>query len=158
MGLPRHTTARAALRAALAAALTLGALTACSTSGEGGSGSSGGESDRTAPPRATTPADLCAGLVGYWVGEALDGSTWAGLDWEQKGMSNEQFVIHDEVLAAARAKERTDGRAAARAFADEEVRRRCAAANGATGSSENWRPPTGPGAPAGPSTTPVPSP
>ncbi|MFG2331281.1 hypothetical protein ACGFMM_16835 [Streptomyces sp. NPDC048604] len=139
MGLPRRTEARTALRTALTVTVALGAATACSTAG-------GGEAApvRTPTQQATTPTDLCTNLVAYWVKEALNGSKWAGLDWEQKGFSNEQFTLHDEVLAAARAKERTSGRKAALAFADEESRRRCAAANGATGSSENWRPPTSP--------------
>ncbi|MER7518706.1 hypothetical protein [Streptomyces sp. NPDC126499] len=93
-------------------------------------------------PRASTPADICASLVSYWVKEALKGSTWAGLDWEQKGLSNEQYAIHDEVLVAARAEERRAGRASAFALTDREARRRCEAAKGATGSSENWRPPS----------------
>ncbi|MEV8586174.1 hypothetical protein [Streptomyces sp. NPDC051180] len=95
----------------------------------------------TPSPRASTPADICTSLISYWVREALEGSVWAGLDWEQKGLSNEQYAIHDEVLAAARAEERRAGRAAATALADRESRRRCEAAKGATGSSENWRPP-----------------
>ncbi|MFF0424388.1 hypothetical protein ACFYUJ_08225 [Streptomyces sp. NPDC004520] len=92
-------------------------------------------------PRASTPADVCTSLVSYWVKEALKGSRWAGLDWEQKGLSNEQYEIHDEVLSAARTEERRAGREAALALADRESRRRCEAAKGATGSSENWRPP-----------------
>lgn len=95
----------------------------------------------TPAPRTSTPADVCANLVSYWVKEALKGSKWAGIDWEQKGLSNEQYEIHDEVLAAARAEERRAGRKAAEALADRESRRRCEAAKGATGSSENWRPP-----------------
>ncbi|MEX0174315.1 hypothetical protein [Streptomyces sp. LMG1-1-1.1] len=102
---------------------------------------------------ASTPADICTSLVSYWVKEALEGSMWAGLDWEQKGLSNEQYEIHDDVLAAARAEERRAGREAATAFADRESRRRCEAAKGATGSSENWRPPgqrtTPPASPSG---------
>ncbi|MER8043389.1 hypothetical protein [Streptomyces sp. NPDC094032] len=101
-------------------------------------------------PQASTPADVCTSLVSYWVKEALKGSKWAGLDWEQKGLSNEQYAIHDEVLLAARAEERRAGRAeerragreAAFALADRESRRRCEEAKGATGSSENWRPPS----------------
>ncbi|MFE0652174.1 hypothetical protein ACFVZH_26700 [Streptomyces sp. NPDC059534] len=108
----------------------------------------GGAADPAPPPRTSTPAphvstpaDICTSLVSYWVREALEGSIWAGLDWEQKGLSNEQYAIHDEVLTAARAEERRAGREAATAFADRESRRRCEAAKGATGSSENWRPP-----------------
>ncbi|MFI1974068.1 MULTISPECIES: hypothetical protein [Streptomyces] len=104
-------------------------------------------------PRASTPADVCTSLVSYWVKEALRGSVWAGLDWEQKGLSNEQYEIHDDVLTAARAEERRAGREAAVVFADRESRRRCEAAKGATGSSENWRPPeertTPPASPSG---------
>ncbi|MFI8823145.1 hypothetical protein [Streptomyces sp. NPDC053431] len=100
--------------------------------------------DRAGEPAARTssPADVCTSLVSYWVKEALKGSKWAGLDWEQKGMSNEQYEIHDEVLVAARAEERREGREAAFALTDRETRRRCEAAKGATGSSENWRPPS----------------
>ncbi|MEV7276437.1 hypothetical protein [Streptomyces sp. NPDC093111] len=93
-------------------------------------------------PRVSSPAEVCANLVSYWVREALKGSKWAGLDWEQKGLSNEQYEIHDEVLLAARAEERRAGRDAAFALADRESRRRCEEAKGATGSSENWRPPS----------------
>ncbi|WP_406860305.1 hypothetical protein ABZO31_07555 [Streptomyces sp. HUAS MG47] len=136
MGLPRHTRATTALRTALTTTAVLGTLTACSAAG--------GDAAPTPTAQATTPAELCTNLVAYWVKEALNGSKWAGLDWEQKGLSNEQFALHDEVLAAARAKERTAGRAAALALADEESRRRCAATNGATGSSDNWRAPSAP--------------
>ncbi|MFE1379699.1 hypothetical protein ACFW6S_12240 [Streptomyces sp. NPDC058740] len=100
-------------------------------------------------PRASSPADVCTNLVSYWVKEALKGSKWAGLDWEQKGLSNDQYVIHDEVLVAARAEERRAGREAAFALADRESRRRCEEAKGATGSSENWRPPSEQRVPAG---------
>ncbi|MFB7862023.1 hypothetical protein [Streptomyces sp. NPDC056069] len=106
-----------------------------------------GEAPRDPAPRASTPADVCTDLVSYWVKEALRGSKWAGLDWEQKGMSNEQYEIHDEVLVAARAEERREGREAAFALTDRETRRRCEAAKGATGSSENWRPPSEQGVP-----------
>ncbi|MET8505741.1 hypothetical protein ABZV60_13950 [Streptomyces sp. NPDC004787] len=100
------------------------------------------ERPRDPAPTTSSPADVCTSLVSYWVKEALKGSKWAGLDWEQKGMSNEQYEIHDEVLVAARAEERRAGRPAAFALTDRETRRRCEAAKGATGSSENWRPPS----------------
>ncbi|MEU8530245.1 MULTISPECIES: hypothetical protein [Streptomyces] len=147
MGLPRHTPARTALRAALAVCV-LGTLPGCTQ---------GSPQSPPAPSGPKSAADICTDLVAYWVKEALKGSKWAGLDWEQKGLSNEQLTVHDEVLAAARQKERTDGRDAALTFADEESRRRCAAANGATGSSENWRPPGSTPSP-GPSSTPPPTP
>ncbi|MET9437523.1 hypothetical protein [Streptomyces sp. NPDC006551] len=131
MALPPQTPARTALRAVLAFGV-VATLPGCSA-------------DRHEPaPQARSAVDICAELLSYWIKEALEGSAGAGLDWEQKGLSNEQLRIHDDVLAAARAQERTEGRAAALTAVDRETRRRCASANGATGSSENWRP-----APAG---------
>ncbi|MBB4980111.1 MULTISPECIES: hypothetical protein [Streptomyces] len=130
---PRSRPAGAALAAALAG---------CALALSAGCGHAPAPHPAPTPaPRTSTPVDVCANLVSYWVKEALKGSKWAGLDWEQKGLSNEQYEIHDEVLAAARAEERRAGRKAAEALADRESRRRCEAANGATGSSENWRPP-----------------
>ncbi len=85
--------------------------------------------------------DLCTSLVGYWVKEALKGNKWAGIDWEQKGLSNEQFGIHEKVLAEARAEQRENGLAAAEGLADRRVRDECRSSRGATGSSENWREP-----------------
>ncbi|MEU8759102.1 hypothetical protein [Streptomyces sp. NPDC048659] len=126
---PKTTTARTAYAAALAV---------CVLALSGGCG----RAPEEPAPRASSPADICANLVSYWVKEALKGSKWAGLDWEQKGLSNEQYGIHDEVLLLARAEERRAGREAAFALADRESRRRCEDAKGATGSSENWRPPS----------------
>ncbi|MFD3946493.1 hypothetical protein [Streptomyces sp. NPDC058579] len=149
MGLPARTTVTTALRVTLRTALAacaLATLPGCAA-GDPRAGPDARPSATPSPtpsptsPTARSPVDLCVDLVAYWVKEALVGSKWAGLDWEQKGLSNEQLVIHDEVLALARAKERAAGREAAASFADEETRRRCAAANGATGSSENWKPP-----------------
>lgn len=134
---PPRPRAYAPARAALSAALAVGVLTATAVL----SGCSRDHPD-PAPPQARTAVETCTDLVAYWVKEALVGSKWAGLDWEQKGLSNEQLVIHDEILALARAQERTRGREAASEFVDKETRRRCASANGATGSSENWKPPS----------------
>ncbi|MFF1958511.1 hypothetical protein ACFVWX_16145 [Streptomyces sp. NPDC058220] len=112
------------------------AVTGC-----GSGGTSGPDTRDTPAAHRTTPAELCASLVSYWAKEALKGSQWAGLDWEQKGLSNEQYVIHDDVLSAARAERRKHGTAAAEALIDRETKKRCTAQNGATGSSENWRAP-----------------
>ncbi|MFC0597034.1 hypothetical protein [Streptomyces palmae] len=93
--------------------------------------------------RHSAPADpvrTCTELVTYWALEALKGSRWAGLDWEQKGLSNEQLALHDEVLAAARAKRRLEGSEAAKDLIRHQVAEKCAAQGGATGSSRNWRP------------------
>ncbi|MFE4369899.1 hypothetical protein ACFRMN_17035 [Streptomyces sp. NPDC056835] len=118
---------------ALCAALLGGALTGC------GGGSAAPDRDATPAAHRTTPAELCTALVSYWAKEALKGSEWAGLDWEQKGLSNEQYAIHEEVVAAARAERVKHGSAAAEALIDRGTAERCAATNGATGSSENWR-------------------
>ncbi|MFJ2742166.1 hypothetical protein ACIO3O_21180 [Streptomyces sp. NPDC087440] len=96
----------------------------------------------TASPTAQTPADLCTSLVGYWVKEALRGNKWAGIDWEQKGLSNEQYELHEAVLTEARAEQKKNGTAAAERLADRRVRQKCEQTKGATGSSENWRDPT----------------
>ncbi|MER8069574.1 hypothetical protein ABTZ59_14920 [Streptomyces sp. NPDC094034] len=119
---------------ALCAALLGGALTGC-----GGGGAAAPGPDALPSAHRTTPAELCTALVSYWAKEALKGSEWAGLDWEQKGLSNEQYAIHEEVVAAARAERTKHGDAAARSLIDRRTAARCAAMNGATGSSENWR-------------------
>ncbi|MEU3776808.1 hypothetical protein AB0F11_27090 [Streptomyces sp. NPDC032472] len=120
--------------AALLAALALFAGTACTASAP--------KSPRETEPSPSSPAQVCTSLVGYWAKEALKGSKWAGLDWEQKGLSNEQYAIHEEAVAAGRAEERTHGLDKALEAVDRLVAQRCAEQNGATWSSENWRPPS----------------
>jgi hypothetical protein len=95
----------------------------------------------TSPPSPSSPAQICTSLVAYWAKETLLGTYWSGLDWEQKGLSNDQYAIHEEAVAAARAEERTAGRDKALELIDRYVAQRCAEQNGATWSSENWRPP-----------------
>ncbi|MER5884387.1 hypothetical protein ABT160_11210 [Streptomyces sp. NPDC001941] len=146
---PRHrarTTPRTAAAAAALACLAA-ALTGCS----GGAAEGGGAS---ASPRASTPADICTSLVSYWAREALTGGKWAGIDWEQKGLSNGQLVIHDRVLAAARAEEKAHGRDAALKLIDRETRRACRDQNGATWSTDNWKPPSPRPNDTGPATSP----
>ncbi|MEU8775369.1 hypothetical protein [Streptomyces sp. NPDC048606] len=105
--------------------------------------------EAAAPPAPTTsaaspssPAQICTSLVSYWAKETLKGSKWSGLDWEQKGLSNDQYAIHEEAVAAGRAEERTAGQDRALELIDRLVAQRCAERNGATWSSENWKPPT----------------
>ncbi|MEN8653369.1 hypothetical protein ABCR94_22910 [Streptomyces sp. 21So2-11] len=114
----------------------LAAMTGCT-----GSDTSGITPSDSPAPRRTTPGGLCTSLVSYWAKEALRGGKWAGLDWEQKGLSNEQYEIHEQILAAARSEQEKRGTAAAEALISRESAARCEAAKGATGSSENWRPP-----------------
>ncbi len=120
--------------AALLAAFALSAGTACAPSAP--------NSPRQTAPSPSSPAQICTSLVSYWVKETLKGGKWSGLDWEQKGMSNEQYEIHEDALAAGRAEERTHGLDKALELADRFVAQRCAAQNGATWSSENWKPPS----------------
>ncbi|MFK0256821.1 hypothetical protein [Streptomyces sp. NPDC090445] len=120
--------------AALLAALALGAGSACAPGVP--------KSPQEAAPSPSTPARICTTLVSYWAREALKGSYWAGLDWEQKGMSNAQYAIHEEAVAAGRAEERTAGQGKAFELVDRLVAQRCAEQDGATWSSENWRPPS----------------
>lgn len=135
MGTPPRSTVRYAT--ALLAALTLaGALT----------GTLAGCS-RSAPPRAagsespapspSSPAQICTSLVSYWAKETLLGTKWSGLDWEQKGLSNDQYAIHEDAVAAGRAEERTAGRDKALELIDRFVAQRCTEQDGATGSSES---------------------
>ncbi|MFI8988518.1 hypothetical protein ACIG63_26510 [Streptomyces antimycoticus] len=127
-------------------------LTGCGGSGSGGSDDSRGSGDsspsasgpgpNSPTPQAPSPVRLCTDLISYWAEQDLAGSRWAGLDWEQKGLSNQQYEIYDDIVHAARAERRRHGTPAANALIKRLVERRCAAANGATHSSENWRPPT----------------
>ncbi|MBT2397719.1 hypothetical protein [Streptomyces sp. ISL-100] len=92
-------------------------------------------------PQKSSPEETCTELVSYWAKETLKGSKWSGLDWEQKGLSNEQYAIHEEIVAAGRAEARRQGREAGLKLIDRVAKQKCAAKNGATGSSENWRAP-----------------
>lgn len=92
-------------------------------------------------PQMTSPEDICTKLVSYWAKETLKGSKWSGLDWEQKGLSNEQYALHEEIVAAGQAEAKQQGRDAGLKLIDRLAEQKCAARNGATGSSENWRAP-----------------
>ncbi|MEU4727831.1 hypothetical protein [Streptomyces sp. NPDC023588] len=137
MGTPPRTARYATVHALLAAL----ALTGCSSSAP--PAAEGSTSASTSPSAsASSPAQICTSLVSYWAKETLMGTKWSGLDWEQKGLSNEQYAIHEDAVAAGRAEETTGGRDKALELIDRFVARRCAEQNGATWSSENWRPPT----------------
>ncbi|MET7861283.1 hypothetical protein ABZS81_29605 [Streptomyces sp. NPDC005318] len=114
----------------LAALLTTAALSGCS------------DPPRDPAAQPSTPADICTRLVTYWALETLKGSSQSGIDWEQKGLSNEQYALHENVVRAARIEQKRHGTAAAQKLIERQTRERCTAQHGATGSSENWRPPT----------------
>ncbi|MGW6985555.1 hypothetical protein ACWGE1_39870 [Streptomyces sp. NPDC054932] len=117
------------------------ALSGCTPSAPPSAADSGSPSaEPSAAP--STPVQVCTSLVSYWAKETLLGTKWSGLDWEQKGLSNAQYAIHEEAVAAGRAEERTAGRDKALELIDRFTARRCAETDGATASSENWRPPT----------------
>lgn len=132
---PMGTTPRTALpyAAALLAALT---LPGCSNSAPHAAPTSS-----PAAPSPSSPAQICTALVAYWAKETLRGTKWSGLDWEQKGLSNDQYAIHEEAVAAGRTEERIHGRDKGLELIDRLTAQRCAERNGATWSSENWRPP-----------------
>ncbi|GAA2344482.1 hypothetical protein GCM10010246_32760 [Streptomyces cuspidosporus] len=137
MGASTRARTRALIRPGVAGVLALilaAAVSAC-----------GGPGPRPAPnsptPPTTSAVELCYDLISYWAGQDLAGSRWAGLDWEQKGLSNQQYEIYDDVVRAARAERKRHGAGAARKLVRQETRRRCTAEHGATRSSENWRPP-----------------
>ncbi|MFJ6051839.1 hypothetical protein [Streptomyces sp. NPDC092307] len=131
-------TARYAAHTLLAAL----ALTGCSSSAPPPAAGSASPSADPATPAPPSPVQVCTSLVSYWAKETLLGTTWSGLDWEQKGLSNAQYAIHEDAVAAGRAEERTAGRDKALELIDRLVAQRCADEGGATTSSENWRPPT----------------
>ncbi|MFG2877877.1 hypothetical protein ACGFYU_23235 [Streptomyces sp. NPDC048337] len=128
---------RSTVRYVASTLLTALALTGCSASTPPHEAASGSPA-----PSPSSPAQVCTSLVSYWAKETLMGTKWSGLDWEQKGLSNEQYAIHEDAVAAGRAEERTAGRDKALELIDRFVAQRCAEQNGATWSSENWRPPT----------------
>ncbi|MFA7767265.1 hypothetical protein [Streptomyces sp. NRRL S-448] len=130
-------TARYAAHTLLAAL----ALTGCSSSAPPPAAGSASPSAASAPA-PPSPVQVCTSLVSYWAKETLMGTTWSGLDWEQKGLSNDQYAIHEDAVAAGRTEERTAGRDKALELIDRFVAQRWAAEGGATRSSENWRPST----------------
>ncbi|MFF3015141.1 hypothetical protein [Streptomyces sp. NPDC057939] len=133
----------AAVRYGSAALLAALALAGCA-----GSTSPGAPTPDTATtpgraaPAPSTPAQVCTSLVSYWAKETLTGGKWSGLDWEQKGLSNQQYDIHEEAVAAGRSEERTAGQGKALELIDRLVAQRCAERDGATGSSDDRKPPT----------------
>ncbi|MGK5549811.1 hypothetical protein ACSNOH_34590, partial [Streptomyces sp. URMC 127] len=94
------------------------------------------------PASPASPVQLCTMLISYWAEQDITGGKWAGLDWEQKGLSNEQYALYSDITQAARDEQRRHGTDAALGLIRRQSAQRCRAAGGATGSSENWRPPT----------------
>ncbi|MFI2369552.1 hypothetical protein [Streptomyces sp. NPDC018833] len=104
--------------------------------------SPGSSGPSTPVPQNTSLAQICTSIVSYWAKETLKGSKWSGIDWEQKGLSNDQYALHEEIVAAAHTEERRQGRRKALELIDRQAEQKCTQRKGATGSSENWRPPS----------------
>ncbi|UQX00664.1 hypothetical protein [Streptomyces sp. RerS4] len=141
MGTPPRSTVRYAATTLLAALALTGAPTGCARSAPPPAAGPHSPADGSTPT-PSSPAQICTSLVSYWAKETLLGTKWSGLDWEQKGLSNDQYAIHEDAVAAGRAEERTAGRDKALELIDRFVAQRCAEQNGATGSSGNRHPPT----------------
>ena len=113
----------AARRVLLGALMAFAAVTAVSCGSnsvdqEAGSGTSGAT---TEPP---SPAEACVGAVGHWARELLAGREPYG-DYQSMGLSNRQYGVLREVVAAARAAERDRGDRAALEPIDRQVREAC---------------------------------
>ncbi|MFB7654723.1 MULTISPECIES: hypothetical protein [unclassified Streptomyces] len=108
----------AARRFLLGALMAVAAVTtvACGNSGDQEAGS-GTSSATTEPP---SPTEACVGAVGYWARELLAGGEPYG-DYQSMGLSNRQYGILREVVAAAQAQ----GDRAARELIDRQVREAC---------------------------------
>jgi hypothetical protein len=75
-------------------------------------------------PRTTPPEDICTRLVAHWSREVLVGEGYG--DYQSMGLSNGQYAILMEVVEAARAEKKRDGRAAAEELIDSRSRELCA--------------------------------
>ncbi|MGW1881883.1 hypothetical protein [Streptomyces sp. NPDC001970] len=113
--------ARAAVGAALAAGVLVGAA-ACSA---GGSDSGAPDGRRTTPsPHTTSPQELCTALITKWGHELLDDDSGYG-DYQSIGLSNAQYEILRATLDAARAAKQRNGPASARELIDRQAEERC---------------------------------
>ncbi|MFF5443728.1 hypothetical protein [Streptomyces sp. NPDC012888] len=122
---------RTAVRTACAAALLAVPLTGCAdTSGDAAprpsSGRTGPPEAGTSAPRPTAPREVCTALITHWATVLLDGGPQGQLDYQAMGLSGGQYDILREVVATARATERTHGPAAARERAARDAGLRCA--------------------------------
>ncbi|OIJ91577.1 hypothetical protein BIV25_29525 [Streptomyces sp. MUSC 14] len=113
--------------------LTLLATACDATAGTSGTGSHDAPAQRTSShptgvtspsPGPTSPAGLCTRLVSHWSRAVLDGTTYG--DYQSMGLSNGQYAILREVVAAARVVKRRQGAAAADTLIDRQARRACA--------------------------------
>lgn len=82
-----------------------------------------GSGSPSSSPSPTPPEDLCARVVAYWSREVLDGDTYG--DYQSMGLSNGQYEILRDVVDAARAEKKREGREAAEKLIGREARQGC---------------------------------
>ncbi|MFF1479400.1 hypothetical protein ACFVYD_17870 [Streptomyces sp. NPDC058301] len=110
------------------------AATAVGCSGGKGSEERNATSVTPVPaPSTSTPEEDCRRLVEYWARAMIQGNRWSGLDWEQKGFSIDQHMIHERIVAAARDEQRAHGTEAALQLIGRQARQECTARHGALG-------------------------
>ncbi|MEU4147585.1 hypothetical protein [Streptomyces parvulus] len=112
----------AARRLLLTALSAVAAVTvaACGNSVDQVAGSGTG----TTPPKPPAPGEACVSGVGHWARALLDGAEPYG-DYQSMGLSNRQYDILREVVAAAREAARDQGTRRARELMAQQVREAC---------------------------------
>ncbi|WP_344011748.1 hypothetical protein [Streptomyces thermospinosisporus] len=114
----------------LAALILSGALaTGCGTSGPGtasapGSGAASAPAASSPSPGATSAEAVCVKLVTHWSREVLAGTAYG--DYQSMGLSNGQYEILRDAVAAARPVVKRQGPEAAQRVIDRQVRQGCA--------------------------------
>ncbi|MDO0915736.1 hypothetical protein QQM39_34410 [Streptomyces sp. DT2A-34] len=74
-------------------------------------------------PAATSPAQLCTRIIGYWSRRALTGATYG--DHQSMGLSDGQYEILRKVVDAARAERERAGARAADRLIDRRAQESC---------------------------------
>ncbi|MFI8303383.1 hypothetical protein ACIF80_08030 [Streptomyces sp. NPDC085927] len=128
-----------AFPASLLAALATVLLTAgCGPSGRTGTPAPSLPPPPSPSPSATASEDVCARIVTHWAREVLDGTAYG--DYQSMGLSNGQYDILRDAVAAARPVREHRGAAAAHDVIGRHVREACAERHRAGGPDEGaWR-------------------
>lgn len=105
-------------------ALLIGALLAGCAGPAPGTAADRPSAPSSPSPRATPPAEVCARIITHWSREVLDGGTYG--DYQSMGLSDGQYGILRDVVDAARAERRRQGRSAADRLIVRQTRERCA--------------------------------
>ncbi|MBS2966251.1 hypothetical protein KGA66_24615 [Actinocrinis puniceicyclus] len=111
----------------LAAALCAGCASGASSAAGNGRGGAAGTPASAKAAQPASPADECASAIAYWAGQALTPGADQGYDYQEMGLSADEYQILLAVTALARPVARKSGLPAARAFARREALPRCAA-------------------------------